>query len=48
MGDAGEWQDIFAGFAPENVQRMKKVQADYDPGRVFSTLNRGGFKLSAY
>ncbi|KAI9369550.1 hypothetical protein BJX61DRAFT_549511 [Aspergillus egyptiacus] len=46
MGDAGDWQDPFAGFPAENVARMRAVQAEYDPGRIFSRLNWGGFKLS--
>jgi FAD/FMN-containing dehydrogenase len=45
MGDAGEWQDPFAGFAPANVQRMREIRAAYDPNGTFSKLNWGGFKL---
>ncbi|KAJ5150790.1 uncharacterized protein N7500_010979 [Penicillium coprophilum] len=45
MGDAGEWQDPFVGFAPANVQRMKDIRAAYDPNGTFSRLNWGGFKL---
>jgi hypothetical protein len=45
MGDAGEYQDPFTGFAPENVQRMKQARSLYDPDGVFSRLNWGGFKL---
>lgn len=45
MGDAGEWQDPFAGFPTENVARMRSIRADYDPLGVFSRLNWGGFKL---
>ena len=45
MGDAGEWQDPFVGFAPANVERMKSIRATYDVGGVFSRLNWGGFKL---
>ncbi|PYH90744.1 FAD binding domain protein [Aspergillus ellipticus CBS 707.79] len=45
MGDAGEWQDPFAGFPGENVQRMREIRADYDPRGTFSRLNWGGFKL---
>ncbi|KAJ5785978.1 uncharacterized protein N7503_011190 [Penicillium pulvis] len=45
MGDAGEWQDPFAGFPTENVARMRSIRADYDPSGVFSRLNWGGFKL---
>lgn len=46
MGDAGEWQDPFAGFPAENVARMREIKAAYDPLGVFSRLNWGGFKLS--
>lgn len=45
MGDAGEWQDVFAGFPKENVERMRKIRAVYDPDSVFTRLNWGGFKL---
>ncbi|KAI9038096.1 oxidoreductase FAD binding domain protein [Aspergillus affinis] len=46
MGDAGEWQDPFAGFPAENVRRIKVIQKNYDPQGVFTRLNTGGFKLS--
>lgn len=46
MGDAGEFQDPFANFPRENVERMRQVRSDYDPLDVFSRLNWGGFKLS--
>ncbi|KAB8205974.1 cytochrome P450 [Aspergillus parasiticus] len=45
MGDAGEWQDPYAGFPPENVQRMRDIRTAYDPKGIFSTLSWGGFKL---
>ena len=45
MGDAGEWQDPYAGFPYENVQRMRDVRAAYDPKGIFSTLSWGVFKL---
>ncbi|KAJ5818193.1 hypothetical protein N7474_003784 [Penicillium riverlandense] len=45
MGDAGDWQDPFAGFPAENVNRMREIRAAYDPNKVFSRLNWGGFKL---
>ncbi|KAJ5162801.1 uncharacterized protein N7500_004631 [Penicillium coprophilum] len=45
MGDAGEWQDPYAGFPVENVARMRKIRSSYDPAGVFSTLSWGGFKL---
>ncbi|KAJ5645933.1 hypothetical protein N7490_002305 [Penicillium lividum] len=45
MGDAGEWQDPYAGFPSENVLRMRDIRTAYDPDGVFSTLSWGGFKL---
>lgn len=45
MGDAGEYQDPFATFPPENVERAKAVRTKYDPDKVFQRLNWGGFKL---
>ncbi|PLB48629.1 hypothetical protein P170DRAFT_166315 [Aspergillus steynii IBT 23096] len=48
MGDAGEWQDPFAGFPSENVARMKSIQKRYDPQGIFTRLNTGGFKLSPF
>ena len=45
MGDAGEWQDPYAGFPSENVARMREIRSSYDPAGVFSTLSWGGFKL---
>ncbi|KAH9221943.1 putative FAD-binding oxidoreductase [Leptodontidium sp. 2 PMI_412] len=45
MGDAGEWQDPFVGFLPENVEKMRRTRDKYDVDRVFTRLNWGGFKL---
>lgn len=45
MGDAGEWQDPFAGFPEANVERMRAIRGAYDPSGTFSRLNWGGFKL---
>ncbi|RAK96846.1 uncharacterized protein BO80DRAFT_448846 [Aspergillus ibericus CBS 121593] len=42
MGDAGEWQDAFAGFPAENVQRMREIRGRYDPLGTFTRLNWGG------
>ncbi len=47
MGDAGEYQDPFAGFPVENVERMRQIRAMYDPTGVFTRLNWGGFKLGS-
>ncbi|KAJ5787189.1 hypothetical protein N7457_002179 [Penicillium paradoxum] len=45
MGDAGEWQDPYAGFDQANVERMREIRDAYDPKGTFSRLNWGGFKL---
>ncbi|KIA75376.1 FAD-binding oxidoreductase [Aspergillus ustus] len=45
MGDAGDWQDAFAGVPKANVARLKRIQAAYDRDRVFSRLSTGGFKF---
>ncbi|KAI0147047.1 hypothetical protein GGR57DRAFT_477713 [Xylariaceae sp. FL1272] len=47
MGDTSETQDPFQGFPRENVDRMVRIRRDYDPLRVFTALNWGGFKLPA-
>ncbi|KAH6880694.1 FAD binding domain-containing protein [Thelonectria olida] len=47
MGDAGEFQDAFAGLPLKNVRRLRAVREQYDPEAVFSRLNWGGFKLGA-
>ncbi|KAF7525744.1 hypothetical protein G7054_g10988 [Neopestalotiopsis clavispora] len=45
-GDTSEYQDIFASFPLDNVQRLKEIRSSYDPMGVFSRLNWGGYKLS--
>ncbi|KAB2570331.1 putative fad binding domain-containing protein [Lasiodiplodia theobromae] len=45
MGDAADWQDVFVGFAPGNVEKMKQIRDKYDTDGVFHKLNWGGFKL---
>jgi hypothetical protein len=47
MGDAGEWQDSHATYGEENIARMRAARDAYDPDLTFTTLNWGGFKLSA-
>jgi hypothetical protein len=47
MGDAGDFQDPFAGFPIENVQKMREIRTAYDLLGVFSRLNWGGFKFGA-
>lgn len=45
MNYAGQDQDVFAGYGPESVSRLKAVQAKYDPKGIFARLQPGYFKL---
>jgi len=38
-------QDVLAGFGQENVEQMKKVQAQYDPNLLLPKYWKGGFHL---
>jgi hypothetical protein len=42
---AAPWQNPIAGYGEANVDRLLKVQREYDPQRVFTDLIPGGFKL---
>lgn len=45
MNYAAQFQNVVANYGPENVARLKKVQAAYDPTKVFEKLQPGHFKL---
>jgi len=45
MNYAAQDQDVFAGYGPESVSRLKRVQSEYDPTGVFRNLQPGYFKL---
>ncbi|KAI4195361.1 MAG: hypothetical protein LQ350_007230 [Teloschistes chrysophthalmus] len=45
MNDASYDQDVIGHYGAANVQRLKAVQARYDPDLVFQKLVPGGFKL---
>ncbi|KAK8100145.1 FAD-binding oxidoreductase [Apiospora kogelbergensis] len=47
MNDANEAEPVIAGYGADNVQRMRKVQAKYDPDHVFEKLLARAFKLPA-
>jgi hypothetical protein len=38
-------QKPFAGYGAANVARLRDVQDEYDPFKVFEALQPGGFKL---
>lgn len=42
---AAPWQKPMAGYGEASVDRLLKVQRQYDPQRVFTDLVPGGFKL---
>ena len=43
---ADKSQDPLASYGIENLKKMRKVAAKYDPEQVFQKLCPGGFKLS--
>ncbi|KAK5632829.1 hypothetical protein RRF57_008543 [Xylaria bambusicola] len=42
---AAVWQTPFLGYGRASVERLRKVQQEYDPHGVFTDLVPGGFKL---
>lgn len=42
---AAQWQDPIASYGHVNVDRLTRVQKDYDPRRIFTRYVPGGFKL---
>ncbi|KAJ4985683.1 FAD binding domain-containing protein [Stagonosporopsis vannaccii] len=42
---AGGWQDVFAGYGNESLERMRRVALKYDRVGMFQKQVRGGFKL---
>ena len=45
MNYATQDQDVFAGYGPESLSKLKAVQERYDPTGVFKRLQPGYFKL---
>ncbi|KAJ5092637.1 FAD dependent oxidoreductase [Penicillium alfredii] len=46
LNDANPAQDSFGTFPPDNLARLRKIRARYDPDRVFTDLMPGGWKVS--
>jgi hypothetical protein len=42
---AGDWQDVFAGYGTESLEKMRRVSEIYDKKGMFQNQVRGGFKL---
>lgn len=45
MNYGSMFQNVIAGYGPDNVARLKDVARHYDPDRVFQTLTPGHYKL---
>lgn len=45
LNDANPAQDSFGTFPPENLARLRRIRAKYDPERVFTDLMPGGWKV---
>ncbi|KAI1371225.1 FAD-binding domain-containing protein [Hypoxylon crocopeplum] len=46
MNYADKTQDVLGGYGAENIGRIKKVAAKYDPDQVFQKLCPGGWKIA--
>ncbi|RYP50624.1 hypothetical protein DL768_003906 [Monosporascus sp. mg162] len=46
MNYADKSQDVLRSYGSENLEKMRKVAAKYDPDQVFQKLCRGGWKIS--
>jgi hypothetical protein len=42
---AGSWQDVFAGYGSDTLQKMRQAAEKYDEMGMFQKQVRGGFKL---
>ncbi|KAF2178031.1 FAD-binding domain-containing protein [Zopfia rhizophila CBS 207.26] len=45
LNDADKGQEVFKAYGEENLTRLKEIRGKYDPGRVFTDLMPGGFKV---
>ncbi|RFU35031.1 hypothetical protein B7463_g1267, partial [Scytalidium lignicola] len=47
MNDAGLGQEIFQGYGPGNLAKLKAIRSKYDPSKAFTNLMPGGWKVDA-
>lgn len=47
LNEADIGQPVFESYPDGNLDRLKEIRAKYDPGRVFTNLMPGGFKVAA-
>lgn len=46
LNDADAGQAVFQGYPKENVAKLQAIRAKYDPGRIFTDLMPGGWKVA--
>lgn len=44
---AHDSQDVLGGYGEDNIEKIKKAAAEYDPEGIFQRFCIGGFKISA-
>jgi hypothetical protein len=42
---AARWQDPISGYGSSTVERLERIQREYDPAEVFTKQVPGGFKI---
>lgn len=42
MNDASQTQTVLASYGPDNLDKLRKTAAKYDPKGVFQVLQNGG------
>lgn len=45
LNDADKGQKVFESYGSDSVVRLKEIRAKYDPGRVYTDLMPGGWKV---
>ena len=45
LNDADKGQPVFEGYPPENLERLRRIRAKYDPAKIFTNLMPGGWKV---
>ncbi|KAM5341715.1 hypothetical protein ACJ41O_014746 [Fusarium nematophilum] len=46
LNEADKGQPVFESYPAGNLDRLKRIRDKYDPGRVFTDLMSGGFKVA--
>ncbi|OBT98862.1 hypothetical protein VE01_03298 [Pseudogymnoascus verrucosus] len=46
LNDADADQPVFQGYPAENLKRLQRIRAKYDPLKIYTNLMPGGFKVA--